>query len=102
MAVAWRQYLQQELYHFRVDESVHRLSIDVRDQVPGLQARLAGWASFFHILKSRRRGYISKQTNDNPKPTASSAGLFWVKYQRILSSWEEIKKARLLLPLSSF
>lgn len=45
-----KKYLQQKLDDFSVDESMYRLSIDVCDEIPSLQACLVCGTSFFYIL----------------------------------------------------
>lgn len=42
--------LEDELYHFGVDQSVHRLPVDVGDEVPGAQAGLLGGAAVLNVL----------------------------------------------------
>lgn len=45
---------QDELQHLRVQEPLHRLSVDVRDQVARPQARLEGGAAALHRLRQER------------------------------------------------
>lgn len=42
--------LQDQLHHLRVHQPMHRLPIDVSDEVPLTKSRLTGWASLLHVL----------------------------------------------------
>lgn len=42
--------LQDQLHHLCVHQPVHRLPVDVRDEVPLTQPCLTGWTSVLHVL----------------------------------------------------
>lgn len=46
--------LQDELYHFSVDQSVHRLPVDVGDEITSAQAGLLGGAAVLNVLPIRK------------------------------------------------
>lgn len=46
--------LEDELYHFGVDQPVHRLPVDVGDEVTSTQASLLGGAAVLNMLQIRR------------------------------------------------
>lgn len=48
--------LEDELYHFSVDQSVHRLPVDVCDEVTSTQASLLGGAAVLNVLPSAIQG----------------------------------------------
>lgn len=43
-------YLEDELHHFSVDQTVHRLPVDMSDEVTGTQARFLCGAAVLHML----------------------------------------------------
>lgn len=47
-------HLEDELHHFGVDQSVHRLPVDVRDEVTSTQASLLGGAAILNVLYNSR------------------------------------------------
>lgn len=47
-------YLQDELYHFSVDQTMDRLPVDVGDEVTSTQASFLGRAAVLHMLTSHK------------------------------------------------
>lgn len=45
--------LEDELYHFSVDQPVHRFPVDVGDEVTSTQASLLGGAAVLNVLPIR-------------------------------------------------
>lgn len=42
--------LQDELHHFCMHEPMHRLPVDMSDEVTLTKPRLTGWTSILHVL----------------------------------------------------
>lgn len=42
--------LQDQLHHFCVHQPMHRLPIDMSDEVTLTKSRLTGWTSILHVL----------------------------------------------------
>lgn len=56
-------HLQDELHHLSVHQPMHRLSVDMGDEVSCTQAGFMGWTSFLHVLpRERQRLGGKKQT----------------------------------------
>jgi len=43
--------LEDELYHFSVDQTMYGLSVDMSDEVTSTQAGFLGWAAVFYMLR---------------------------------------------------
>lgn len=59
--------LQDQLHHLRVYQPVHRLPVDVSDEVTLTKPRLTGWTSILHVLP---QGDNSLQPELEPKHEA--------------------------------
>lgn len=47
--------LQNQLYHFCMDQPVHGLTIDVGDEVTLTKPRFTGWATVLHMLPQEEK-----------------------------------------------
>lgn len=48
-------YLQNELYHFSVDQTMDRLPVDMGDEVTSTQASFLGGTAILHMLPSNTK-----------------------------------------------
>lgn len=64
-------YLEDELHHLSVDQTMNRLSVDVGDEVTSAQTGLLGRAAILHVLPDHRKQPRGTQLNTSDKDFTS-------------------------------
>lgn len=63
--------LQDQLHHLSVHQPMHRLPVDMGDEVALTKPRLTGWTSILHVLPQGENSY---QPEPEPEPEGVWAG----------------------------
>lgn len=64
-------YLEDELHHLSVDQTMNRLSVDVGDEVTSAQTGLLGGAAILHVLPDPQKQPRGTQLNTSDKDFTS-------------------------------